>query len=65
MRRHLADFREALAGFQADPTVEAFREVQLAGRLLDEARKPVLAKDLDPFGRWRPVPVPSTEGRVR
>ena len=59
----LADFVEAIASFNAHPTIEAFREVQLAGRLLDVKRRTVAANDREPFDRL--LPVPSTEGEVR
>lgn len=62
-RSLLADFAEALASFTADPTIETFREVQLAGRLLDDTRGTVAANDQERFGRL--LPVPSTEGGVR
>jgi hypothetical protein len=63
MHSLLADFAEALTGFKAHPTIEAFRDVQLAGRMLDDVRQTFAANDQDPFGR-RPL-VPSAAGSVR
>ena len=62
-RSPLADFAEALATFNAHPTIEAFRKVQLAGRLLDVKRRTVAANDRAPFGSL--LPIPSTEGGAR
>jgi hypothetical protein len=63
MRSLLADFAEALASFNAHPTIEAFRDVQLAGRLLDDTRRTVAANDPERLGRL--LPVPSTEGGIK
>jgi hypothetical protein len=44
----LAKFGQALASFHAHPTTETFREVQLAGRMLDDVRQTVVANGQDP-----------------
>jgi hypothetical protein len=59
----LSDFCEALAAFNARPTVAAFREVQLAGRRVDDARRATEATDHGTSGAR--LPTSSTEGSVR
>jgi hypothetical protein len=62
-RSPLADFAEALATFNAHPTIEAFREVQLAGRLLEVTHRTDAAKDRELFASL--LSVPSTKGGAR
>lgn len=49
-RRALANFGEALASFNTHPTTATFREVQLAGRMLDDVRQTGAANGRDPGG---------------
>jgi hypothetical protein len=56
-------FRDALDRFSADRSVEAFREVQRAGRALDEARR--FASVDEAVLLQRPVDEPSHSGAMR